>query len=105
MMALGAYHSCFVSTNGSVVCFGWNQYGQVRVYCVVVHLWYSVRCLYPQLGYGDTDDRGICNSTYEQITNLPTVDLGAGFRVAQIMAMYYHNCALSTSDELKCWGK
>ena len=104
-MALGGFHSSFVSTNGSVVCFGENRYGQVRVYCVVVHFWYSVRFLHPQLAYGDTDDRGICNSTYEQITNLPIVDLGAGFRVAQIMAMHEHTCALSTSDELKCWGK
>ena len=105
MMALGAYHSCFVSTNGSVVCFGWNQYGQVRVHCVVVHFWYSVRCLYPQLGYGDTVDRGGCNSTDELINKFSPVNLGDGFRVAQIMAMFYHICALSTSDELKCWGK
>ena len=105
MMALGGAHSCFVSINGSVVCFGWNEYGQVRVYCVAVHFWYSVRFLYPQLGYGDIDDRGICNSGNEQIINLSLVDLGEGFRVAQIMAMFYHNCALSTSDELKCWGK
>ena len=105
MMALGEYHSCFVSTNGSVVCFGRNHYGQVRVYCVAVYFWYSVRFLHPQLGYEDTDDRGICNSTYEQISNFSPVNLGDGFRVAQIMAMLRHNCALSTSDDLKCWGK
>ena len=105
MMALGEYHSCFVSGNGSVVCFGRNQYGQVRAYCVAVHFWYSVRFLYPQLGYGDIENRGICNSSYEHIHDLPTVDLGAGFRVAQIMGLYRHNCALSTKQELKCWGK
>ena len=105
MMALGWAHSCFVSTNGSVVCFGRNEYGQVRVYCVADYFWYSVRFSYPQLGYGDTVDRGICDSGNEQITNLSPVNLGDDFRVAQIMAMYCHNCALSTSDELKCWGK
>ena len=105
MMALGEYHSCFVSSNGSMVCFGENEYGQVRVYCVVVYLWYSVRLLYPQLGYEDTDDRGICDSTYEQISNLTVVNLGASFHVAQSMGMRDHNCALSTNDELKCWGK
>ena len=30
MMGLGYVHSCFVSTNGSLVCFGWNNYGQVQ---------------------------------------------------------------------------
>ena len=29
MMGLGYVHSCFVSTNGSLKCFGYNFYGQV----------------------------------------------------------------------------
>ena len=29
MMGMGEFHSCFVSTNGSMVCFGRNNYGQV----------------------------------------------------------------------------
>ena len=33
-MGLGQYHSCFVSTNGSVVCFGENDRGQVQVLIV-----------------------------------------------------------------------
>ena len=105
MMALGWDHSCFASTNGSVVCFGRNNNGQVRHYCVALYFCNSTLFIHPQLGYGDTDDRGGCDSGYEQINNLSPVDLGAGFRVAQMMGLYFRTCALSTNDELKCWGK
>ena len=36
---------------------------------------------------------------------LPTVDLGRDFQIAQIMIMLRQGCALSSEDELKCWGK
>ena len=28
-MGMGGYHSCFVSTDWSMICFGWNSRGQV----------------------------------------------------------------------------
>ena len=28
-MGMGSDHSCFVSTNWSMICFGYNYYGQV----------------------------------------------------------------------------
>lgn len=68
----------------------------------------SRRCgvLFPfwhQLGYEDTENRGGCGD--ESISDLVTVDLGTDFQIVQIQMMFHHGCALSTNDELKCWGK
>ena len=30
-MGMGGLHSCFVSTDWSMICFGWNDFGQVQV--------------------------------------------------------------------------
>ena len=84
LMGLGRYHSCFVSTNGFMVCTGNNAFGQ--------------------LGYGDTVYRGVCGSTYESLSALEVVNLGQNFEIAQIQIMMWHGCALSSLDELKCWG-
>merc|ERR1719334_3048481 len=92
-MGLGGYHSCIVGTNHSndtigtegMICFGYNFDGQ--------------------LGYEDTTNRGDCNGTYEDISNLSIIDLGSGFEIAQIQIVGVHGCVLSTSDELKCFGQ
>merc|ERR1719385_664290 len=92
---MGSHHSCFLDfdfveesddINGTVgiLCFGRNDYGQ--------------------LGYEDTTNRGDCDGTYEDISDLSTIDLGTDFEIAQIQMMGHHNCILSTNDELKCFG-
>ena len=43
-------------------------------------------------------------SDYESMSDLETVDLGDNFEIVQIQMMYKHGCALSSLDELKCWG-
>ena len=58
--------------------------------------------LFHQLGYGDSVNRGGCSA---EISTLPPVDLGTDFHIAQIAMMGSHSCALSTEDDLKCWGK
>ena len=108
MMSLGYYHSCFVSTNGSLMCFGSNEQGQVQesrslsAFCLFYQLKNFVFALFHQLGYGDSVDRGGCSA---EISTLPPVDLGTDFNIAQIAMMGHHSCALSIEDELKCWGK
>eukprot|EP01083_Nonionella_stella_P047849 128060_1 len=37
--------------------------------------------------------------------NLLEVDLGSSFEPIQIKAGYYHTCALSTTNTVKCWGR
>lgn len=58
-----------------------------------------------QLGYGDDRDRGKCNTSNEDISNLLDINLGTDFEIQQIEIMQYHGCVLSTENELKCWGK
>lgn len=84
MMGMGVYHSCF-GMNGTLRCFGYNQNGQ--------------------LGYGDSEDRGECGTTYEDVSTLSDINLGTEFHVVQIQMMNAHGCALSSDSELKCWGK
>ena len=107
LMDVGGKHSCFASTNGSMVCFGSNGIGQVQyVFTVNVRMLGYLRSFYfHQLGYGDTVNRPKCGTEYADISSLPAIDLGPNFDIAQIMAMKYHTCALSTNDELKCWGE
>jgi len=79
---VGRYHSCFLSTNHSVKCFG--------------------SCGYGQCGYGDELDRG--DDSEEMGDYLDTVDLGEDFEPIQLTVGEYHNCALSSSQTIKCWG-
>ncbi len=78
----GYSHTCALSAGAAVKCWGYNTYGQ--------------------LGYGDTTNRGDAANQMGQY--LLDIDLGAGFVPKLIVAGGQHNCALSTSDGLKCWG-
>jgi len=75
-LALGSSHSCALLDDASVKCWGDNYRGQ--------------------LGLGDTLDRG--NEGGEMDDSLPAVDLGGA--VVQIVAGYYHTCALLDDGQL-----
>eukprot|EP01083_Nonionella_stella_P102231 290651_1 len=78
----GRYHTCALSTSNKVKCCGRNDFGE--------------------LGYGDTNHRG--NEANEMGDILLEIDLGTSFIPMQIVAGYDHTCALSTGNEVKCWG-
>eukprot|EP01083_Nonionella_stella_P086010 238688_1 len=78
----GMYRTCALSTGHKVKCWGYNSHGQ--------------------LGYGDTNDRG--DEANEMGDDLFEIDLGTNFIPMQMTAGYYHTCALSTGNEVKCWG-
>ena len=79
---LGVYHTCFLSTNATIKCFGRNRYGV--------------------LGYGDGIRRG--DESEEMGDYLDTVDLGTAFVPTQLAVGAYSNCALSANLTVKCWG-
>eukprot|EP01083_Nonionella_stella_P059526 155750_1 len=81
-IAPGAFHTCALSTNSTVKCWGYNNYGQ--------------------LGYGDSDNRG--GGPNEMGDSLPEINLGSSFIPLQIVAGGYYMCALSTNNKVKCWG-
>ena len=74
-------HTCAVSTEGQMKCFGANERGQ--------------------LGYGDTVTRGGSGTSGN---DLPFVSLGSGTSVVEVSAGSFHTCALLNTSRLKCFG-
>ena len=78
----GMYFSCARFADGTVKCWGKNDYGQ--------------------LGQGDTSTRG--SAANQMGDNLPVINLGTGKTAKAIAAGSYHACAILNDDTLKCWG-
>jgi len=78
----GSHHCCTVSTVNSAICWGYGYYGR--------------------LGQGSHHNIGDC--PHEMGNNLTEIDLGTDFSVDHISCGGRHSCALSTSNELKCFG-
>lgn len=81
-ISAGRYHACALFRDGSVKCWGRNQYGQ--------------------LGLGDMNNRG--DGVGLMGDSLGTVDLGTGRTAVEIYTGNYHNCALLDNNTVKCWG-
>jgi len=78
-VAAGGWHSCVLSTNSLLVCFGRNWYGQCGA---------------------DSADEQIVGPP----ANMTVVDLGSNFTPIDISAFYIHMCALSQQQTVKCFG-
>jgi len=73
-VALGWFHTCVITSNRLLKCWGRNDYGQ--------------------LGDGTSDDRYIPT----------TINLGYDVYPKQISSDGYHTCVITSNDLLKCWG-
>jgi alpha-tubulin suppressor-like RCC1 family protein len=82
-IAAGAYHTCALLQDGTVKCWGENNYGQ--------------------LGLGDNTNRG--SNTSEMGDNLTALDFGVGQVVTDIAAGANHTCVILKGGQLKCWGR
>ena len=80
----GVDHTCALLYDGSVKCWGRNDYGQ--------------------LGYGNKFI-GYGKSADYMGDGLPAVDLGSGRSAKFIAAGAHHNCAQLDDGGVKCWGK
>ncbi|MDA8568056.1 putative Ig domain-containing protein [Euryarchaeota archaeon] len=78
-MSLGLYHTCAILDDGSLKCWGDNNYGE--------------------LGIGGTTGYG------GQYTTPQAVDLGTGRTAVSVSLGQYHTCALLDDGSLKCWGR
>ena len=74
----GYHHTCALTTDGNVKCWGQGDRGQ--------------------LGNNGTSDN---NSPVDVLTSSST-PLGG---IAAIYSGFYHTCALTTDGNVKCWGK
>ena len=82
-LSCGDSHTCALSTNNTIKCFGGNEYGQ--------------------LGYETTENMG--DESGEMGDDLATVDLGTDFVPIQVECGWGFTCALSVHHNVKCWGR
>eukprot|EP01083_Nonionella_stella_P145467 455919_1 len=82
-ISLGCVHTCVVGDCNTIKCFGGNLDGS--------------------LGLGDEINRG--GRVNEMGANLPEVELGTGFEVAQVVPGCVYTCALSMLNTVKCFGR
>lgn len=73
--------TCAIITDGSLKCWGNNQYGQ--------------------LGYDDTVNRG---GNTGDLGRLSAVNLGLGRTATAVSVGDSHTCAILDNGKLKCWG-
>ena len=81
-MSLGAEHSCALSTNHTVKCFGRGELGR--------------------LGLGNEQQLG--DQPGEMGQNLPPLAFEDGFIPKQLSVGYATGCAVSRDHDLMCWG-
>lgn len=82
-VVLGEAHGCALSDDGSVKCWGANNFGQ--------------------LGYGDTATRAAYENSFFPLASTP-INLGEGRTAAELTAGSTHTCAVLEDGSLKCWG-
>jgi cysteine-rich repeat protein len=78
-VATGWYHTCALTTDGDVRCWGRNNYGQ--------------------LGQGNTVQIG----DDELPSTIPPVDIGT--KAQALVAGENHTCALVEGGKVRCWGR
>lgn len=78
----GMSHTCAVLDNGTLKCWGFNNFGQ--------------------LGLGDTDNRG--DGLGEMGNALPAVSLGTGRTADFVSTGDQHTCVRLDDDTVKCFG-
>ena len=74
-ISAGEGHTCAILDDGSVICWGHNQYGQV--------------------GHGGSESR---------ILPTQTATLGTGRTATEISAGSFHTCAILDDGNVACWG-
>eukprot|EP00798_Chlamydomonas_sp_ICE-L_P017434 gene17434-23737_t len=77
-IAAGSSHTCALLDNGSMKCWGYNNFGQLGLSNIVT-----------RRDVGDA---------------LPAVDLGTSRTATAIAAGGSHTCAILNNGDLKCWG-
>ena len=78
-LSSGGYHTCAILDNGSVSCWGWNNYGQL----------------------GD----GTSGSAADKYTPTQTSSLGANRTAVAISSGTYHTCVILDNGDVSCWGR
>lgn len=89
-VVVGMTHTCVVSTDGRLKCFGSNDHGELGLGLPVSNV--------AMMNYGIGDE------STEMGDALPEVDLGSD-RVVQLSLGANLTCALFQNNRVKCWGR
>lgn len=82
-VSTGHSHTCVLTTNNRIKCWGWNSNGQ--------------------LGYEDTVNRG--TSPTQMGDNLPIIQYGGGIIIEISLGKFMSCASLTGAAGLKCWGR
>jgi len=125
MVDLGWFHTCAIKRNGSLWCWGYNQYGQVGIGTNLIREFPFPVTVMPGESFSSvsvgghhtcaikTDGSLWCwgHNGYGQVgdgTNInkysPTPVPGMSSGVSSISLGWYHSCAIKTDGSLWCWG-
>ena len=99
-ISTGYGHACGLKTDGTVVCWGWNDYGQATVPDGLASV-EQVSAGHQHTCALKSDGTIVCwgDDSYGQVT----VQVGLD-SVAQVSAGYLHTCVLKTDGTVVCWG-
>ena len=83
---VGSSFSCAILNDNNLVCWGWNQYGQLGI------------------GSGSNDVCTIRTTDYDCKKTPAPVNLGSGRTAKAVSSGNSHTCAILDDNSVKCWG-
>jgi len=124
-IAVGAHHSCVVLSDGKVLCWGLNFYGQVGdgtgvikresafevsgINATSVALGAAHSCALLTNGqvwcWGDNEFGQLGNTSVGTSANFPVFVASIGGNAASIALGDYHSCAVLLDGGVRCWGR
>ncbi len=123
MLALGDYHTCHLHSDGTVSCWGWNEYGQTgqsiqdnSQEAVIASLTGITQitagsyhtCALNWLGkvycWGRNNVGQLGNEQVKETVQPILVEGLTDQTIRQISAGSTHTCALNQSGQIYCWG-
>ena len=86
-VSAGIYHSCAIRDNGSLVCWGMADFGQLGI------------------GSASTDTCTYIGDDYDCKKSPTVVNLGTDRTAVAISLGQHHTCAILDDNSLVCWGR
>ena len=103
-VAAGTYHTCAMRTNGQLVCFGRNDYGQCDVPADLGPVLAVAAGTYHTCAIR-ADGQLVCLRCHSDVLVPPYCDVPADLGpVLAVAANRFHTCAIRADGQLVCFG-
>jgi alpha-tubulin suppressor-like RCC1 family protein len=118
-LVAGNYHTCGATENGSVYCWGYNNYGQIgdgteenrltptpvsslgNMVGVAAGRYHT--CAWSEFGNGYCWGRGFLGTGEWTVSSLP-LQVDGSHDFARMAAGDFNTCGITDTDQLYCWG-